>query len=105
MLGGLLVTRRPRLACIHLPAVAWGALIEFRGWICPLTPLENHLRQRGGSTGYEGEFIEHYIVPLLYPAHLTPRLQIWLGALAIGLNVAIYWHVLTLQASRRNRRP
>lgn len=94
VLGGLLVARCPRLAWVHVPAAAWGVLIEFRGWICPLTPLESYLRQRGGSSAYEGEFVEHYILPLLYPANVTPRIQIWLGSLALTVNVALYWRII-----------
>ena len=99
VLGGLLVARWPRLALLHLPAVAWGVFIELRGWICPLTPLENALRQRGGSSAYEGDFIEHYILPLLYPAHLTRSTQIGLGSLAVIINLLLYWLVVR-KASR-----
>jgi hypothetical protein len=94
VLGALLVARWPRLAWVHVPAAAWGVFIEFRGWICPLTPLENYLRQRGGSSTYEGEFVEHYILPLLYPAYLTTQVQIWLGSLALTVNVALYWRII-----------
>jgi len=94
VLGGLLVVHWPRLAWVHVPAVAWGVFIEFRGWICPLTPLENYLRRRGGASAYEGEFIQRYILPLLYPARLTPRVQIWLGSLALMINILLYWHVV-----------
>jgi Protein of Unknown function (DUF2784) len=103
VMGALLVTRWPRLACFHVPAVAWGALIEFRGWVCPLTPLENYLRERGGSTRYEGEFIEHYILPLLYPANLTAHVQIWLGALAVMINIALYWRAFRRTSHKRGR--
>jgi hypothetical protein len=99
VLGGLLVARWPRLAWVHVPAAAWGILVEFRGWICPLTPLENYLRQLGGSSVYEGEFIEQYIMPLLYPARLTPRVQFWLGGVALAVNVLLYWQVVR-RASR-----
>ena len=99
VLGGLLVVRWPRLAWVHVPAAVWGVLIEFRGWICPLTPLENYLRQRGGSSAYQGEFIEHYILPMLYPANLTSRAQVWLGSLAFMVNVALYWRIVR-RASR-----
>jgi hypothetical protein len=92
--GGLLVLRRPRLAWLHLPAAVWGVLIEFRGWICPLTPLENALRARGGEVGYSGGFIEHYLLPVLYPAGLTRNLQLVLGGLVLVLNVAVYAFVL-----------
>src|SRR5574337_273160 len=68
VLGALLVLRWPRLAWIQLPCALWGALIEFAGWGCPLTPLENRFRQLGGQAGYAGGFIEHYLLPILYPA-------------------------------------
>jgi hypothetical protein len=99
--GALLVLQWPRLAWVHVPAAAWGASIEFLGWMCPLTPLENALRQRGGSAGYRGDFIEHYVLPLLYPAHLTREAQIWLGGLAVLVNVVLYWYVLRRATSRR----
>ena len=70
VLGGLLVLRWPRIAWLHLPAVAWGAWIEFSGGICPLTPLEVGLRARGGEAAYSGGFIEHYVTGLIYPEGL-----------------------------------
>jgi len=97
--GGVLALRWPRVVWLHVPAVVWGVLIEFSGWICPLTPLENRLRRAQGETGYEGDFIEHYILPLLYPDGLTRRHQFFLGGLAIAINVAIY--VLVLVRHRR----
>jgi hypothetical protein len=100
--GGFLVLWRPSLRWIHLPAAAWGALIEFTGWICPLTPWEQALRRMDGQAGYAGGFIEHYILPVLYPEGLTPAVQIVLGFLVVGVNVAIYafvWH--RARASRR----
>jgi hypothetical protein len=101
VLGALLVLRWPRLAWVHVPAAAWGAAIEFLGWICPLTPLENYLRRRGGSAAYRGDFIEHYVLPVLYPAHLTHNVQIWLGGLAVIVNVLLYWYVLRRVSRRR----
>ena len=89
-LGGFLVWRWPRLAWLHLPAVAWGALIGFTGWICPLTPLEHHLRQVVGQAGYAGGFIDHYLWPLLYPVGLTREGQWALGAGVLALNGAVY---------------
>lgn len=88
--GGRLVLRRPRLAWVHLPCALWGGLIEFAGWICPLTPLENRFRQLGGQTGYQGGFVEHYLVPVLYPENLTRPVQVGLGALVLVLNAAVY---------------
>src|SRR5262245_37759172 len=71
VLGGLAVLRWPRLAWLHVPAAAWGSLIEFTGWLCPLTPLENALRTRGSGSAYEGSFIDHYVSQLLYPVSLS----------------------------------
>ena len=90
VLGGLLVVRWPRLAWVHIPAAVWGVLIEYTGWICPLTPLENSLRVRGGEPGYGGGFIQHYIQPLLYPNGLTRGTQLVLGSAVLLLNVAAY---------------
>jgi hypothetical protein len=93
--GGLLVLWRQSVAWLHIPAVAWGALIEFQGWVCPLTPLEIWARQRAGETGYSGGFIEHYLLPVIYPAALTRDVQITLGALVLAVNVLVYtWLVL-----------
>ncbi len=93
VLGGLLVLRWPRVAWLHLPAAIWGAAIELTGGICPLTPLENSLRRQAGGTGYSGGFIEHYILPVLYPSDLTRSIQIVLGLLVLALNLAIYAQV------------
>lgn len=90
VLGGLLVLRWPRLAWIHVPVALYGAMIEFAGFICPLTPLENSLRRSGGEAGYEGGFIEHYITAALYPAGLTRQIQIALGIAVLALNAGIY---------------
>jgi len=90
VLGGLLVLRWPAAAWLHVPAAVWGVLIEYTGWICPLTPLENSLRMRGGEAGYSGGFIEHYIQPLLYPTGLTRSTQVVLGSLVLVLNLVAY---------------
>ena len=88
--GGLLVRWRRRVAWLHVPAVAWGALIELRGWICPLTPLEIWARSRAGETGFSGGFIEHYLLPVVYPGALTREVQIVLGALVLIVNALVY---------------
>ncbi|SOZ13291.1 conserved hypothetical protein; putative membrane protein [Cupriavidus taiwanensis] len=88
--GGLLVLRWPRAAWVHLPAAVWGVLIEWAGWICPLTPLENMLRRAAGQAGYSGGFVERYLLPLIYPAGLTPAVQLWLSLVVLVVNVAIY---------------
>ena len=90
VLGGLLVPRWPRVAWLHLPAVAWGAWIEFSGRICPLTPLEVSLRARGGDATYSGGFIEQYVTALIYPEGLDRGQQIVLGAFVLALNAVVY---------------
>lgn len=88
--GGLLALRRPRVAWIHLPAALWGAVIEVAGWVCPLTPLENRLRRAGGEAGYGGGFVEHYLVPLIYPEGLTRGHQVALGVGVVVVNLVVY---------------
>jgi hypothetical protein len=88
--GGWLVFRWRRAAWLHVPAAVWGALIEFAGWICPLTPLENRLRQLAGEQAYAGGFIEHYVVSILYPGELSDLVRIGLGLFVIAINTAIY---------------
>ena len=100
VLGGLIALAWPRIIWIHVPAVVWGVLVEFTGWICPLTPLENRLREAAGATAYEGDFIAHYILPMLYPNGLTRSDQLMLGVIALGINGAIY---ATVFARRRRR--
>ena len=90
VLGGLLVLRWPRLMWVHVPAVLWGAAIEFIGFVCPLTPLENYFATRAGRAGYEGSFIEHYLVPILYPDGLTPTLQLTLAGVVVLTNLVVY---------------
>lgn len=92
--GGLLVVRWPRVSWIHIPCALYGVLIEYIGWVCPLTPLENELRLEAGSQGYEGGFIEHYLLPIIYPSGLTETVQIVLGTLVIVVNAVIYGFVI-----------
>ena len=101
VLGGLLVLRWPKLAWVHLPVAFYGVLIEWVGWVCPLTPLENWLRGRAGGAGYAGGFVEHYILPLLYPGQLTDAVRLALGGVVVLVNVGVYWLVWT--RSRRAR--
>ena len=93
VLGGWIVLRRPWVAWLHIPAALWGAVIEFMGWICPLTPLENRLRTASGSAEYDGSFVERYLLPLVYPAGFNRTLQIVLGIGVILIN-AIFYSVL-----------
>ena len=99
--GGLLVVRWPGLAWLHVPAAIWGAVIEFAGWICPLTPLENWLRRQGGEVTYSTSFVEHYVIPILYPESLTREMQWILGGFVLAVNVAVYAVVLRRRAAAR----
>lgn len=101
LLGGLLALRWRWIPWLHLPAAVWGALIEFGGWVCPLTPLEQTLRARAGGSGYEGGFIEHYLIPVLYPGALTRNLQFVLGAVVIVSNLLVYGWIMRRARKRR----
>ncbi len=90
LFGGLLVFRSSRIPWFHIPAVLWAAMIEFSGSVCPLTPLENFFREQGGSITYPTGFIEHYILPLLYPDFLTRKMQVVFGLFVIVINFIIY---------------
>lgn len=101
-LGALLCLRWKWMAWLHLPAAAWGAAIEFRQGICPLTPLEQRLRLAAGDAGYSGGFIDHYLLPIIYPAGLDADVQYALGTLVVLLNLALYaW----IWRSREGSRP
>jgi hypothetical protein len=90
ILGGLLVLRWPRIGWAHVPCAIYGVLIEWVGWVCPLTPLENMLRDRAGQNGYAEGFVEHYLIPIIYPSGLTHEVQMALGAFVLVTNVAVY---------------
>lgn len=103
MAGGFLLLRWPKLIGLHLPAALWGAWIEFSGGICPLTPLENRLRALSGEAGYHGGFVEHYLLPLLYPAQLTHAVQLVLGGAVVAVNLGVYAWVIWVWRRRRDQ--
>ncbi|MGA7802700.1 MAG: DUF2784 domain-containing protein [Gammaproteobacteria bacterium] len=104
VMGGAVLALRWRwVAAVHLPAAVWGALVEFTGWICPLTPLESRLREAGGAVGYSGGFVEHCLLPIVYPVGLTREVQLALGLLVLVVNAAAY--ALILRHRRRERGP
>jgi len=90
VLGGLLALYRKWTAWIHLPAAVWGVLIELCGWYCPLTPLESEFRLAAHQQGFEGGFVQHYLLPLIYPGALTRRIQVVLGLLVLAMNLTVY---------------
>jgi hypothetical protein len=105
VLGALLALRWPRASWAHVPAVVWGALIEFQGWVCPLTPWENRLRRLGGEEGYAGGFIDRYVTAFLYPEGLTREIQIALGVGVLVLNALLYGWVWRRRRHRRGSTP
>jgi hypothetical protein len=92
--GAFLTWRWPRVVWVHIPVVVYGALVEFAGFTCPLTLLENNLRRRAGEAGYSGGFIDHYLVKVIYPPGLTHGMQIGLGVLVLIVAIIGYWGLL-----------
>jgi len=103
VLGGLSLIARRYLIVVHLPAAIWASLIGFLGWTCPLTPLENYLRNAAGTEGYTGGFVEHYLMPVIYPIGITVNIQIILGIFVVVLNICIYIFVYHKHRVRRER--
>jgi hypothetical protein len=103
VLGALLAIRWPRIAWVHIPACIWAAVLEFAGFSCPLTPLENWLRRAGGATTYAEGFLEHYLVPFVYPPGLTPQLQVLLGVLVLLVNGVLYGYVIRYRGAQARR--
>ena len=95
--GGLLVLKWRWIAWLHLPAAVWGAVVEFTGWTCPLTPLENCLREQGDEASYRSDFIAQYLLSVLYLEDLTRGLQLLLGTGVVVLNAAVYWWLWQMQ--------
>ena len=104
LFGGILAWRDLRFAWVHLPAVAWGAYAELTGSLCPLTPLENALRVRAGQAGYEGGFVEQYLLPIIYQDGLSPAHQRWIGVIVIDVNVAVYAAAMAIARRRATGR-
>jgi hypothetical protein len=88
--GAALLWRWPRVVWLHVPAMLWGVFAEWSGTVCPLTPLENRLRAIAGEDGYAGGFVDHYLLPLIYPAALTREIQWAIGAGVLVVNVVLY---------------
>ena len=94
LFGGLLCLLRTSFLFVHLPAAAWGVWVEWQGIVCPLTPLENHFRKRAAGQGYSEGFVEHYLVPIIYPEGLTSSIQLLLGGIVLATNILIYLYVV-----------
>ena len=103
-LGGILVIKWHKVAFLHLPCALWGVLIAFGGWICPLTPLEMYFRQLAGQAGYDGGFVDHYVIPIVYPDGLTRGMQIAFGVTILAINLLVYARVLVNRTKQGNGR-
>lgn len=90
LLGGLLAFKKPKVIWLHIPVFIWGVLISIFRWVCPLTPLETYLRLNAGQEGYEGGFISHYIIPIIYPDDFGPVMGMYYAIIVIACNVIIY---------------
>ena len=99
IVGGFLVFKWHWLIWVHIPSVIWAFLITIVGWICPLTPIENMLRQAGGGEVYSSSFIQFYLMPLIYPSAWNRGIFIAMGMSVIVINVIVY----TLLFVRRNK--
>jgi hypothetical protein len=100
VVGGFFAWRWRWMPWLHVPVALWGATVELTGWLCPLTPWEVALRRQAGQAGYEGSFVEQYILPIVYPGALTPQIQIGLGIAVIAINVVAYWGYYRRRAAR-----
>ena len=101
VLGAILIYWRRWWLCLHIPAVCWAIYIECSHGICPLTPLEKSLRLSANQAGYSGGFVEHYMIPLIYPAGLTADIQLWLALFVLVINVTLYAGVFIMRAKKK----
>ncbi|WP_085633244.1 MULTISPECIES: DUF2784 domain-containing protein [unclassified Pseudomonas] len=104
LFGGLLALKWRPVAWLHLPAATWGVLVEVLHLTCPLTYWENLMRHAAGQTEYAGGFIEHYVWPIIYPAGLTPQIQLALGSVVLAVNLLVYGRLIRRWQRRRAAR-
>ena len=90
VIGGLIFFIFPKIIYMHLPALSWGIYIELTNSVCPLTYLENWFLYKGEFTPYSNNFINNYLIPIIYPEGLTNEIQIYLGISLIVINILIY---------------
>lgn len=105
LFGGLLVWKWRKIAWVHLPAAVWGSTVEFSGWTCPLTLLENWLREQAGETGYHAGFVSEYLLPVLYPNDLTHDVQHSFGTIVVITIISMYgwlWYRSRVELVKEN---
>jgi hypothetical protein len=102
--GGILALKRLWLIPIHLAALSWAVYAELSsGIVCPLTAVENYFAGRAGITGYSGDFVAHYLGPIIYQDGLPLNWQYVLTVVVIGLNVLIYASLLLRKRSHTDK--
>ena len=95
VLGALLFFVSTKIVFIHIPAFIWGSYIELTHSICPLTYLENWFLHKANLTTYSEDFIQNYLVSIVYPTNLSTDLQIYLGIAIIVVNMIIYGFIIS----------
>lgn len=78
VLGAFLAWRWPALLLVHLPFALWGLAIATLGFPCPLTTLEDSLRDRE-----QVGFIERYVDGVLYPDQYLVASRVVAAALVV----------------------
>jgi hypothetical protein len=102
LFGGLLALVGRTAIWFHIPVVLWSSVVNLAGWVCPLTPLENRLRELAGQAGYEGGFVEHYLMEVIYPGGMTRDLELTAGISVLVWNVLLYAYVLHRQRRKKS---
>jgi hypothetical protein len=58
--------RNPWFRLAHILAIGFVVVQSWFAAMCPLTTLENILREQAGSAAYKGDFIAHWLQAILY---------------------------------------
>jgi hypothetical protein len=97
--GGYLAWRWPLSLVLHLIAVAWGVLVIVTKAPCPLTWLQNTLRELGGERTLDMSFIDTYVRGVFFPADH----EVAARAL-VALIVAVSWIGLPVRRAHASKR-
>lgn len=97
-LGGFLGWRHPKSLLVHMFFAAWGFLVLAASLPCPLTALQDYLRDLQGLGSLPGGFNEYYIYGELIPHAWLPAAALIAVLLLITSYVGAY-----LQHRRRAR--
>ncbi len=100
LFGAILALKWKRAMWLQIPAALWAAAVEYANLPCPITPLEKWLIRKEGLKAYQGSFVEHHMLSILYPGQFDNSTRIILGTAVLLLNVVIYGKIL--RRSRKN---